>query len=63
MNTAADEERGAAAEASSSTAKPTRAATTYNVREYQNPDAGAADQPLTKAAKANTKGTAIPAPS
>ena len=37
------------------TATPT-APTTYNVRDYQNPDAGAADQPLTKAAKGKTKG-------
>ena len=27
----------------------------YNVRDYQNPDAGAADQPLTKAAKSKTE--------
>ena len=29
---------------------------TYNVRYYQNPDAGAADQPLTKAGKGKGKG-------
>ena len=38
---------GAAAESEPST--------TYNVREYQNPDAGALDQPLTKVIKGNGK--------
>ena len=31
---------------------PQAAAATYNVRDYQNPDAGAADQALTKPSKA-----------
>ena len=30
------------------------AATTYNVRDYQNPDAGAADLPLSKTSKGKT---------
>ena len=52
---------GAAAEPEPSEVPSTRtataaAATGYNVRDYQNPDAGAADQPLTKAAKGKTKG-------
>ena len=32
------------------------ASTLYNVREYQNPDAGAADRPLAKAAAKDKKG-------
>ena len=52
---------GAAAEPEPSEVPSTRtaaaaAATGYNVRDYQNPDAGAADQPLIKAAKGQTKG-------
>ena len=31
------------------------AAATYNVRDYQNPDAGATDRPLTKGAEGKTK--------
>ena len=46
---------GAAAEPEPSAAAPSArraaAATTYNVRDYQNPDAGAADRPRSKAAK------------
>ena len=46
---------GAAAEPEPSEVPSTRtaatAATTYNVRDYQNPDAGAADLPLIKTAK------------
>ena len=54
---------GAAAEPEPSEVPSTRtaaatAATGYNVRDYQNPDAGAADQPLTKAAKGKGKGKA-----
>ena len=53
---------GAAAEPEPSEVPSTRAAaattgttTTYNVRDYQNPDAGADDQALSKAAKGKTK--------
>ena len=44
------EPSGAAAEP-----EPEPPATTYHVRDYQNPDAGAADRPLTKAAKGKDK--------
>ena len=51
---------GAAAEPEPSAAAPSArraaAATTYNVRDYQNPDAGAADRPRSKAAQAKGKG-------
>ena len=49
---------GAAAEPEPSEVPSTRtaaAATGYDVRAYQNPDAGAADQPLAKAAKGKTE--------
>ena len=39
---------------SSGAAAEPAAATTYNVRDYQNPDAGAADLPLTKTSKGTT---------
>ena len=37
-----------------STRTAAAAATTYNVRDYQNPDAGAADLPLSKTSKGKT---------
>ena len=63
---AGDEEPRAAAEPSSAAAAPAApaataaapapaAATGYNVRDYQDPDAGAAERPLAKATKGNTK--------
>ena len=42
-----------AAEPGPSSTAPS-APTTYNVRDYQNPDAGAADLPLTKTSKGKT---------
>ena len=49
---------GAAAEPEPSAAAPSArratAAATYNVRDYQNPDAGAADLPLSKTSKGKT---------
>jgi len=47
---------GTSSGSSGAAAEPEPSTTGYNVRDYQNPDAGAADLPLTKAAKGKTKG-------
>ena len=55
-NSSSKKKGGKKAPSSTTNTNAAAAATTcYNVRDYQNPDAGAANQPLTKAADDKSK--------